>query len=226
MKFSQILNSSLGKKFLMGFTGLIWSGFIVGHLIGNLTLLSSNPDPFNKYAHFLTNLGGLLYLIEFFLAATLLLHLGYAVWLKISYWMARPGRYIKNASAGGASKKSAGSITMIYTGIIIIIFLVIHINNFKFGSVYMTMVDGVQMRDLYRTVYEYYASPFNVVFYVAVMILLGFHLSHGFWSAFQSLGLNGPRFTPLIQGIAILFAIIMAVGFVYIPIHVHIMGGA
>ena len=115
---------------------------------------------------------------------------------------------------------------MIYTGVLLIIFLVIHINNFKYGSYYTTVIDGKEMRDLYRTVYEYYASIGNVIYYVIMMVLLGTHLSHGVWSAFQSLGFNGKRFTPFIYITGFVLAVILSIGYIGIPIYVHLAGGA
>ncbi|KAA3614741.1 MAG: hypothetical protein D8M58_09790 [Calditrichaeota bacterium] len=226
MQISQIFRSTIGKKLLLAITGLSWAGFAVGHFIGNTTLLLSDPVPFNKYAHFLTGLGAALYVVEAILAASLLVHLFFAIKVTLENRKARPVKYAVTDSAGRESKKGFATSTMIWTGVLLIIFLVLHIGHFKFGTVYMSTVDGQQIRDLYKTVYEFYASPYNTAYYIVMMILLGTHLSHGAWSAFQSLGLNGKRFTPFIYKVGFLVAVIVSVGFVAIPIYIHFVGGA
>jgi succinate dehydrogenase / fumarate reductase cytochrome b subunit len=108
---------------------------------------------------------------------------------------------------------------------------VLHLLHFKYGAVYMyETADGQTIRDLYKTVYLFFANEVNVIFYIVVMILLGFHLSHGVWSAFQSLGLNSKSFTPVIRVVGYCFAVIMALGFVILPAVVYwdpfkILGG-
>ena len=219
--------SSLGKKIFMGFSGLMLCGFIIVHLIGNLTLLLPDRDPFNKYAHFLTSdLGNLIYVAEFLLASIFLVHFVYAIIITLENWRARPQRYKMVTDAKHTSKKSLASRTMIWTGITIIVFLVWHLLHFKFGEMIMyTTADGKIIRDLYIVVYQFFGNIINVVLYILVMALLGFHLSHGFWSAFQSLGLNGKRFTPFIYGLATIFAVVMAVGFIMLPLWIYITTG-
>ena len=220
MRISMSLFSSLGKKIFMGASGLMLCGVIVIHLIGNLTLLNPDRDPFNKYAHFLTQqTGNIIYVAEFMLAAIFIIHFIYAIVIQIGNWRSRPSRYQKVTDQRGASRKSLGSVTMIYTGVIILIFLVLHLLHFKYGEIVMYTPHGYdhEIRDLYAIVYTYFSNFWNVVYYILVMILLGYHLSHGFWSAFQSLGLYGKRFTPLAYGIGSAFAIFMALGFVFLP---------
>ncbi|MFQ5771522.1 MAG: succinate dehydrogenase, partial [bacterium] len=137
---------------------------------------------------------------------------------------ARPVGYQKKASAGGTSKKTISSTTMIYTGILIFVFLAIHLKTFKYGTYYTTNVNGVEMRDLHRLVIEVFQQLGYVIWYVAAMVLVGFHLRHGFWSAFQSLGANHPRYMPIIYGVGIILAIVLAVGFLGIPIWIYFTG--
>lgn len=229
MQFSTTFFSSLGKKIFMGITGLMLSGFILVHLIGNIALLSPDRDPFNKYANFLTHgLGNAIYILEFGLAAIFLVHFIYAVWVKLGGYFARPVKYAVVTNAKGASKKSFGSVTMIWTGLLIIIFTIFHLFHFKFGDIFMyTTADGQYMRDLYATVYAFFGNIWNVIIYVIIMVALGFHVSHGFWSAFQSLGLTGPRFTPFAYGLGTVFAFVMAIGFIAFPVIVFFkVGGA
>lgn len=227
MRFSMSTFSSLGKKIFMGFSGLMLCGFIIVHLIGNLTLILQDKDPFNKYANFLTSeVGNVIYVAEFLLASVFLIHFFYGIMVTFDNWRARPQKYKVVRDAKHTSKKSLASRTMIYTGIIIIIFLVWHLLHFKFGEMIIyTTADGKVIRDLYIVVYHFFGNIINVVLYIAVMTLLGFHLSHGFWSAFQSLGLNGKRFTPFIYGLATVFALVMAVGFIVLPIWIFVTAG-
>ena len=227
MRLSMSTYSTLGKKIFMGFSGLMLCGFIVVHLIGNLTLLLPDKDPFNKYAHFLTSdLGNIIYVAEFFLASIFLIHFVYAIIVTLENWRARPQSYKVVTDAKHTSKKSWGSKTMIWTGLVIIVFLVWHLLHFKFGEMIMyTTADGRVIRDLYVVVYQFFGNIINVILYILVMALMGFHLSHGFWSAFQSLGLNGKRFTPFIYGLATLFALVMAAGFIVLPIWIFIITG-
>ena len=227
MRFSMSVFSSVGKKIFMGLTGLSLCGFIVIHLIGNLTLLIPDPDPFNKYSHFLTEeLGSVIYVAEAILAAVFLIHFIYALIVTFDNWKARPRGYKVTKNAGHTSKKSIASTTMIYTGVVVIVFLVWHLLHFKYGEIMITTTaDGKVVRDLYTLVYQFYGNIINVGLYVLVMIMLGFHLSHGFWSAFQSLGLNGKRFTPVIYGVGSLFAVLMAIGFIFLPVWIFVITG-
>ncbi len=229
MRFSTFSYSSLGKKIYMAILGLLLVSFVTVHLIGNLALLSPDKDTFNKYSHFLTHdIGGIILVAEILIFAFFFFHFLYALVVQWNNWKARPIGYKKVKNAGGASKKTIMSTTMIYTGLIIIIWLVIHLLNFKYGEEVMyTTKDGMLIRDLYATVTGYFSNIWNVIFYDVVMILLALHLSHGFWSAFQSLGLNGPRFMKFIRGFGYLYAIVLGAGFVFIPVWVYLtIGGA
>lgn len=225
MQISKVFGSTIGKKYLLAFTGLVWTGFAIGHLVGNTTLLLKDPTPFNKYAHFLTSLGGLLYVVEAVLAFSLLTHMFFAVKVTLTNKSARPIKYQVSKSIGGVSKRGWATASMIITGILLIIFVVLHIMHFKYGTVYMTNVDGQQIRDLYRTVYEFYESGINTAYYVIMMVLLGTHLSHGAWSAFQSLGVSGNKFTPFIYKAGFVAAVIVSLGFIGIPLYIHFVGG-
>jgi len=228
MRFMTFSSSSLGKKIYMGVMGILLSTFLGVHLLGNLTLLSPDPDPFNKYAHFLTHsLGNFIYIFEAVFGAFFLIHLIYGVIVQWQNWRARPIGYKMVTNAKGASRKSIGSSTMIYTGVILLIFLVLHLRDLKYGEIIMyTTADGAHIRDLYVLVIAFFSKIWNVLFYTAVMILIGFHLSHGVWSAFQSIGFNAPRFIRIMQIAGYAFAIIIAAGFIYIPVFIYLTGGA
>lgn len=212
--------SSVGKKVLMALTGLAMVIFLIEHLSANLLLYSSNPEPYNEYSHFLLSLGSIIIIAEFILIAILLLHVMAAIFVTLGNWAARPKGYAKVKSAGPPSKKNLASTTMIYTGIIIFAFLVLHIMTFKFGTWYNS-ASNPEVRDLHRLVVEVFQIPVYVIGYVAVMILIGFHLYHGFWSAFQSLGVNHPKYTPIINALGVIVALVVAVGFLGVPIWMY-----
>ncbi len=226
MPFTKTMVSTLGKKIFMGITGLALSGFIVVHLLGNLALLNPDRDPFNKYAHFLLSLGTLLYVAEIILASVFLIHFIYAIYVTLGNWRARPQKYAKVKNAGHTSQKTLASISMIWTGLLIIVFTILHLLHFKYGEVIMyTTADGAVIRDLYALVYQFFSNIWNVIFYVVVMVSLGVHVSHGVWSAFQSLGIDGQRFTRFAQGFGYVFAFVMGIGFLFLPVWIFIVTG-
>jgi succinate dehydrogenase / fumarate reductase cytochrome b subunit len=213
--------SSVGKKIMTGVTGLGLCVFIIEHLFANFKLFVG-ADAFNLYTHNLMDLGWLLYVVEGLLAFAFLLHatVGISIWLKKR--QARPVPYAQVTNAGDPSRKSIYSVSMIYTGVLLLIFLILHLKTFKYGPYYSAYIDGVgEVRDLYRLVLEVYRDPIYVIFYTILMILLGVHLRHGFWSAFQSLGVSNPRLTPVIYSFGILFAVVMGAGFLVMPIWIY-----
>ena len=135
---------------------------------------------------------------------------------------ARPARYAKKEWAGGASQKSIASSSMILTGLAILVFVPIHVWTFKYGTHYQF---GEGMRDLFRTEAENFSSPIVVGLYVVMMVLVGLHLWHGVPSSFQSLGFNGPRFTPAIRTVGKVSAVVIAGGFIVIAVWVFLVGG-
>ncbi len=224
-----VLWSSVGKKVLMAITGLGMIAFLLVHLAGNLTLLTGDSDRYNAYSHFLLGLGPLLYAFEIGLAALLLVHVveGVAVWLDKR--KARPDGYAESAPAGGPSRMTLSSRTMIWTGLLVLLFTAVHLKTFKFGpgieSGYVATVHGAKVRDLHRLVVEKFQGPGYVAFYVASMVFLGLHLRHGFWSAFQSLGIHHRRFTAWIYGFGVLLAVALAAGYLMIPVWIYFSRG-
>jgi len=222
--------SSIGKKFLMAFTGLGLFAFVAFHLLENLTLLSGNKTAFNEWAHFLIGMGPYLVVVELALVAIFIIHVisGISVWLDKR--RARPTPYAKVTNAGGTSKKSISSSTMIYTGAVLFAFILFHVKTFKYGpgvaEGYVQMIDGQPVRDLYRLVIETFSQIGYVAWYVGALLLLGFHLRHGIWSAFQSLGTLNKRFSPILYALGIIFAILIALGFIVLPVWIYVKGGA
>lgn len=220
--------STVGRKFLLAITGLCLLGFIIVHLIGNLLLLVG-PDAFNAYAHKLISLGPALYVAEGILVAIFLIHMATAIAVTWSNWRARPGGYAKSTNQGDPSRMTFSSRTMIWTGLVLLVFLIVHLITFKYGpgvkEGYVATLDGEQVRDLYRLVVEWFSNGLYVAYYVISMGLLGFHLRHGFWSAFQSLGGFHPRFTPIAYALGVVAGVVLAVGFLGLPVWFFLVGG-
>lgn len=224
LPLSKVIWNSVGKKFVMALTGLAMMIFLIEHLAGNLLLFNQNPDPFNEYSHFLIGFGWILIVAELVLITILLFHMYSGITIALGKIKARPENYRKSGNAGGPSKKTFSSTTMIYSGLLTFVFLLIHLKTFKFGPYYTTTVDGVEMRDLHRLVMEVFQSPIYVVWYVGALLFLGFHLRHGFWSAFQSMGVSHPRYTPIIYSVGIFLAVVLAAGFIGIPVWIFFTG--
>ncbi len=228
---SAVLRSSVGKKLISGLTGLLLCGFVAGHLVGNLLLLVG-PEAFNEYAHFLETFGHgyAVYVAEAGLILFFLAHAWSGIRVRLDKRKARGSRYSKVGDAGGPSRKTLASQSMLITGVVLLIFIPLHVWMFKFGpglaEGYATTVDGEPFRDLYALVVDWFQNPLVVGAYVTVMVLLGTHLWHGFWSAFQSLGANNPKYAPLIRTIGMAFAVLIAVGFLFLPIYLYFVDPA
>ena len=213
-------NSSIGKKFVMAVTGLSLLLFLVVHLAGNLTLYISE-ETFNGYVAALDIVKPLIRVVEVILALVFIFHIYNGIKLWYENKKANPIKYKVNASSQNSTLTSR---TMIISGSIVFIFLVTHLSTlwyaFNFGS------HGAD-HSYYNIVMEWFTYPVYVLFYVIAMVLLGFHLNHGFQSAFQTFGWTHKKYTPAIEKIGTLFAIVMAVGFASIPIFFFIssLGG-
>lgn len=210
----KFVSSSVGSKILIGLTGLAFFGFLVTHLAGNLLVLF-NPDGYNDYSHALIS-NPLLPIAEIGLLLIFVLHAFKAVAATIGNRGARPVRYAQKKWAGRTSRKSLASTTMIVSGAIILIFTVVHLAHFKFGTYYEDAAHGY--RDLARLVRETFVQPAWVAWYVLVMTLIGLHLRHGISSAFQSLGLEHPRYDAAVRWAGIALAVLVAGGFALIPL--------
>jgi succinate dehydrogenase / fumarate reductase cytochrome b subunit len=215
------LSSTVGSKLLVAVTGLSLVGFLVLHLIGNL-LVFLGPETFNHYSHKLIS-NPLVIPAEIGLVVLFLLHAWKTIQLTLVSARARPTSYEVKKRAGHTSRKSLASSTMIVSGLFLLLFVPIHVKTFKYGAWYDTAEPGV--RDLYRLVMEIFRSPGYVAFYVVGMIVVGFHLWHGAASSVQTLGADTPRVTPRVRQIGIALALVIAVGFISIPLWVFFTGG-
>jgi succinate dehydrogenase / fumarate reductase cytochrome b subunit len=202
------LTSSMGKKQIMALTGLAFCLFVAVHLIGNLTIYGGQ-NLFLSYVEHLHGWGYVLTAAELGLVLFALLHIAIGLILFIENLRARPVRYAVKKNAGG---RTIGSITAPYTGLLILCFIVVHLIKFRF-------VDKTTTND-YLLLSDTFAQLGWGLFYVAGVIIVAVHVSHGFWSGFQTLGLNHPKYMPLIKSLGIVFSVIVGVGFVSIPIFI------
>ncbi len=210
-KWSRFFSSSVGRKYVTGATGVALVLFVIVHLLGNLTLLAGQ-EAFNSYAAFYKDLGLLLYVIEIGLFGFILLHALVGVLIYFRARSARPETYTTYRTVGGASRQTLSSRSMIVTGVVLFVFLVVHITMFRFGD-----AEGHAM-GLYGIVVDTFSNPWWVIGYEAVMLLLFFHLRHGIWSALQSLTALRPKASPMIYAGAGVVAVLLGIGFLFLPL--------
>lgn len=211
------LKSTVGRKYIMGLTGLVWMGFVFSHMAGNLLILFSS-DAYNAYGHAIVSNKLLLYSAEVILLLALIAHVTTAISLTIENRAAKKNRYA--VQPVGDKATSWASRNMGFQGSLILAFIILHLITFKYGTVYETTVGGVQMRDLSRLMFEVFASPGYVVWYVICLILLMFHLSHGAHSVFQSLGFLERKMQCGLKKFAWIYAVIVVGGFLSQPLYV------
>jgi succinate dehydrogenase / fumarate reductase cytochrome b subunit len=204
---TEALGTSVGKKLMMSITGLCFVIFLFFHLAGNLSLFGGK-EFFLSYVEHLHALGVLITVAEWGLLTLAVIHILTGLFLFFQNFAARPNRYRVNANAGG---RSLGSMTMPYTGLVILVFVIYHLFDFHF-------VDKSQ-RDLFQIVTASFANPGVAIFYIFAVIVAAIHVSHGFWSAFQTLGANHPKYMPALRVIGILFSIAVGAGFGFIPVY-------
>ena len=217
-------SSSVGTKILIALTGLGLAVFLITHLAGNLLFLFG-PETFNNYSHSLLS-NPLIYVAEAGLVAIFLLHAFKSIAMFLGAQQARTQKYQARKWArakSGRSRKSLASSTMIVTGLITLLFLVTHLGTFKFGTYYESS-SGV--RDLYRLQLEIFSNPAYVAFYMVCMAVIFFHLWHGLTSAAQSLGVDHPRWTPVILVTGRALAVVLAGGFFVLPLYTYLLARA
>jgi len=228
--FAHALQTTIGRKILTGLTGIFLTLFLVAHLSGNLSLLiPDGGEAFNRYADFLHGLGPLLWISEIILVILFLTHAYIGISIYINKKKARPVNYSLYKSQGGPSRQNIASRTMLISGSIILLFVILHVMHFKYHlfspETYTTIIDGREVVDLARHVEVSFLNPWIVAAYSFVMILIGVHLKHGVWSAFISLGAKNPRITAMLYVIGGVVAVLLAAGFLLLPLYIYINGG-
>lgn len=213
--FLKFLNSSIGKKFMMAVTGSFLIIFLVVHLIGNITLFFG-ASAFNAYVSTLDVIKPLIRVIELVLLAAFILHIfnGFRLWLENK--RARGVTYKIN---GSHENTDVFSRTMFLTGSIVFIFLVLHLATFFWRFNVHDPQGLADTHQYFDIVTGFFQIWWYVILYIVAVLLLGFHLNHGFQSAFQTFGWNHKKYFTLVQKIGTLYAIIMALGFASMPIY-------
>lgn len=213
--------SSITKKIIMSLAGLFLVSFLLVHLgINLLVLFDDTYEKFNQAAHFMAT-NPLIQIFQWVLFIGFIVHIIYGTVLQIQNWSARPVKYHRK----GYSELSYFSKFMIHTGVIVFIFLILHFANFfivaKFGHLEPKTYDSGTYENMGGEIVRVFEMGWYVAFYVVSILLLGFHLEHGFQSAFQSLGINHWKYTPVVKVIGTIVAILITIGFVSIPLVIY-----
>lgn len=221
--FSKFITSSLGQKLVMSLTGLFLILFLMVHLVGNLQLLKDDGgQAFNLYTYFMTH-NPLIKSVSYGLYLFILLHAvqGISLWLQNRKARGTKGYAVKVTRTTNTS--SFASRNMAYLGLLILVFLGIHMGDFwwkmKIGATPMVMIEGEEYKDLYTLVDNSFRQAWIVIVYILSMVGLFFHLLHGFQSAFQTLGFNHKKYTPVIRLLGWVYSIMVPLGFAYIPFY-------
>jgi succinate dehydrogenase / fumarate reductase, cytochrome b subunit len=218
---TELISSSIGKKLFVAISGAALVLFAFGHMVGNLQVFIGQ-DQINKYAHALQGLGAALWVIRIGLILMALLHIWFAVQLKLENWRARPVKYAFNntVQAGLASR------TMIWSGLLVFTFITYHLLHFTFMAFHpeykglTAMLDGKEVHDVYSMIIYGFKQPLISGLYIVMMFLLAYHLSHGIKSMFQTLGWNNERYEPKLNKLAIAIATVVFLGYISIPVAV------
>ncbi|WP_340112056.1 succinate dehydrogenase cytochrome b subunit [Maribellus mangrovi] len=214
---SKFLTASIGRKFVMSLSGIFLMAFIAVHLGLNLLLIfDDSGDLFNEGAHFMAT-NPLIKIMEPILGLGFLIHILWSFFLEYQNWKARPVKYAKKNMSGASSWASRN---MLVLGALVLVFLVIHIIDFfwviKFNP---EEIEQLAKGDYDLVAGQFKESIFTGILYIIGGILLGLHLSHGFWSSFQTLGVNNKYWLKRWQVIGQIYAIVVAVGFAIIPLY-------
>jgi succinate dehydrogenase / fumarate reductase cytochrome b subunit len=206
-----IIGTSIGKKLMMAVTGLSFCGFLALHLVGNLAVYAGK-DAFNTYAERLHSLGLLITISEWGLLLFAIIHVLTGANLFYENLVARPIKYSVKKSAGGSS---LGSATMPYTGFLLLLFIAFHLFNFHFAD--------KSNQTIFQIVVNTFAMPGYVIIYVVAVLVAAIHISHGFWSAFQTIGANHPKYMPFVRGVSLVYSLIIGIGFGFIPLYILVV---
>ena len=210
----RFFRSSLGRKFIMALTGLFLISFLLVHLLGNLLLLINDEgESFTAFVHFMES-NPIIGIMAIGLLSTFVIHIiqGIDVWIA--------GRRAKGVPYAVKTDKNAGIFSkyMFWLGIVILLFLIVHLENFWFK---LKIINTIGDDDLYGVVIDAFKNPLIIITYELGAIALFMHLRHGFQSAFQTLGLNHGKWTPLIKTLGIIYSVLIPLGFFIIPLYVY-----
>jgi len=211
VKVTRFYESTIGKKAIMAVTGLVLFGFLIAHMLGNLQIFLGSAV-MNHYAETLHANLPLLWTVRIVLLVSVILHIWASIQLSMIKKEARPVAYVKRANVSS----SWASRTMMLSGPIIAAFVVFHLLHLTTGTVHPNFVP----LHAYENLINGFLVVPSAIVYIVAMVLIGFHLSHGIWSMFQSVGFSHPRYTPKIKKFAAVFAWILIAGFISVPLAV------
>jgi succinate dehydrogenase / fumarate reductase cytochrome b subunit len=215
--------ASIGKKYLMAAAGLFWCFFVLMHLIGNFQLFLG-AEKYNAYSAFLMSLGKLLYVMEIALVLALLGHAVLGVIVSLQNSAARPVGYEVDRAKGD---RNLASSTMVWTGILVIVFIVLHLLHFKYASEHpKVLLDGKEVINFHGMVVSLFQSPLYVLFYLVAVAVLGIHLAHALQSSLRTIGWNTVEAEAGLKKVSLGFGIFTAVGYASIPIWAILVKGA
>jgi len=216
--FRAFYQSSIGKKIIVAVTGLLLIVYVLGHLVGNLQIYLS-PGRLNTYAQFLHALGPLLWLIRIGLLAVFIVHIVATVQLTLENRRAKPQKY----AVPGFQRSTTASRTMIISGLIVLCFVIYHLLHFTFEATnpeFHELRDSAGRHDVYRMVVLGFQQPLISIFYALGLFLLTLHLSHGFASVTQTLGINNRKLEGFISTGGQILAWLVFAGYVSIPLSI------
>ena len=203
--------SSIVRKLIMALSGLFLIIFLVTHLVINLLTLFPSKDLFNDAAHFMAT-NPVIYAMQYVLALGFIIHIGMGIKLTIQNKMARSKNYAYNQMS---KNTDISSRSMIISGGLVLVFLVLHLRDYFYQMKFVGLPEGTTDYDL---VVNLFTNPYYTGVYIASFIVLGFHLNHGFKSAFQSVGANHKKYNPIIKAASVGYSITVALGFSAIAI--------
>lgn len=223
--------SNIGLKFLMAITGVVMVGYLVGHVSGNM-LIFRGAEAINAYSEFLHHAKGLLWGTRIILLASVVVH----IWATLKFLKlrsdARPVAYANK----GAHGTTFAARTMFWSGPVIALFIVYHILHLTTGTVHPSFEKNVIVEtredaathqkvethktDVYRNLVDGFRQPVASIFYIVAMLAIAFHLSHGLWSAAQTVGVNRPNWEPALRCLALTAGALICIGFVAVPVAV------
>ncbi|NJN34326.1 MAG: succinate dehydrogenase cytochrome b subunit [Saprospiraceae bacterium] len=225
---TQYLTSSIGRKMTMSLTGLFLITFLIVHLLGNFQLLKNdNGESFNKYTYFMTH-NPLIKAVSYGLYLFIILHTIQGLALYFANKKAKGLSYAGKSASPGVSWSSKN---MALLGTLILFFLIIHMGDFWFKMksgvltkvAYEDFLQGEPIYNLYDRVAAAFKNPILIASYIIGQLVLFFHLSHGFQSAFQTLGWNHPKYMPIVKGIGLGYAVLVPLGFAIIPVIFYVL---
>jgi succinate dehydrogenase / fumarate reductase cytochrome b subunit len=219
------LNSSIGKKIIVAVTGIALVAFVIGHLLGNLTIFLG-PDAINAYGAKLQSLGPILWAIRLGLLAILVAHIYFTMKLWQENKAARPQKYIASNPVG----TTVFARTMRLSGLIVLAFVIFHLAHFtvrvvdpSFAKMH-TMLEGHEVHDVYKMVVAGFSNGPVVFIYIVGLFLLTFHLSHGISSLFQTLGITNRRIRRNYETAGRILAWALYIGYISIPVSIYFFG--